>query len=667
MNSQNPPKNLRLPTNSESKAPPLELLDFLFAVLFLTSFGCLIAGNLLMWNKTVLQSSVQMWIPLFGLLLIYGFLSRISKSPLVGFILLSLVLVFFLWFRKSPYIAPIFYFLMAFSGVYLAKFLRIKKEKVISLLLMAALGTIVSLSVYNQFSDFNNLNAARSGFVHKDVFFHSSISAMIKNYGVVSTGLHGLVETPYYVFAHCFVAFCSLIAGNGVFEVFGIISHVFFIPLLIFAACAAAVGIQGAIQKPNNNIEIYWLVACVLLVAPQLILSRWMFNGQYLFDFPDQLGKAIFLLALPLVFIQRLRAWDVALSVVMLLLIANTKLATAVMFGGLWGARWILCSRGKGVKEFTAFLLCAVILYYFMGPQFEKSSNSESFNSAYRFEFLQASWKGYWILDIKEKLSRGEWLSLGLLSKGFLVVGSFILFHYFISWLTLSLLIYKEGIKSIFSSIPSLIVLSSIFGSLFFVFYMNFLDPNAVNPFTSCAFFVAMPVLCSLVGDSRKQIHFPLLYLIMALTILLLSFLSYKSFARNSRVYALHRVDHKSSFIDSLLEIRNGTPTDTLVSADSNVWELKPVLWGSLYYVGLAKRYGDWMHKPWRTAAPLVFPAISERPWVGVIPPNSSNERHDSYNSYGYLSYEIDRVNGGVKTKPILHPNMKTLPWEYQN
>jgi hypothetical protein len=61
---------------------------------------------------------------------------------------------------------------------------------------------------------------------------------MIKNYGVSSTGLHGLVEVPYHTFSYVLMASISLISGVSAVEVYGVANHILFAPFLIFSITA---------------------------------------------------------------------------------------------------------------------------------------------------------------------------------------------------------------------------------------------------------------------------------------------------------------------------------------------------------------------------------------------------------------------------------------------
>jgi len=109
-----------------------------------------------------------------------------------------------------------------------------------------------------------------TGGVHRDAPYHAGIAAMIKNYGVVSTGLHGLVETPYHIFSHALAAGLSLLSGRRVLEVYGVAPSVFFIPILIFSAVACAAILD---RTGRAYLLTMWGLVCVLLVGTPWLLA----------------------------------------------------------------------------------------------------------------------------------------------------------------------------------------------------------------------------------------------------------------------------------------------------------------------------------------------------------------------------------------------------------
>lgn len=108
--------------------------------------------------------------------------------------------------------------------------------------------------------------------VHQDTLFHASIAAMIKNYGVVSTGLHGLVETPYHVLSHYFLAGISSLSGVGVLEVYGLGPQLFFIPLLLFGIVYLCIVLDT--NKSTKDTYTLWVLSCLALTIIPFLLDK---------------------------------------------------------------------------------------------------------------------------------------------------------------------------------------------------------------------------------------------------------------------------------------------------------------------------------------------------------------------------------------------------------
>ena len=68
---------------------------------------------------------------------------------------------------------------------------------------------------------------------HRDTLFHMAVSSMIKSYGVVSIGLHGLHPLHYHTASHMILAGLSLITKLSVFDTYAYLYPLVFIPLLL--------------------------------------------------------------------------------------------------------------------------------------------------------------------------------------------------------------------------------------------------------------------------------------------------------------------------------------------------------------------------------------------------------------------------------------------------
>lgn len=635
-------------------------LDALFTALLLASFGALVFGNILMLNAEVFKTSVLIWIPTCGLLLIFYALSRLMGGTLRGLIV-TLVVVFLLVRLRQPLAAPLFYVLTLAAAIYAGRCLRPRGIPWWGVLLMAVFGAIVGFCPYTLYNSFDNLNVARSGMIHKDALFHAAIAAMVKNYGVVSTGLHGLVETPNYAMAHYVVAALSLASGEGVLEVFGVVTQVLLIPLLVFCASCAAVE-----MKVSARLELVWVACGLMMVIPMRYLSDWGVNPQYLMSESSLLSSSLFILALPLLLKSDLRRSDVVWAVSLAALLSVTKASTAIIYIGLWGARWMVLRRLRLTAELAIAAMSGAVLLWFLSWF---SSNGVGGVGKGSFEFLHYV-----------RLTRGagsdiqlafvQWMKAGTVKwwvaySAMLELCAFFFWHFLFSWVALGVLLWRRGLAVLWRSPIAICVWASMSGGMLAL--VLFADPHGnAYYFSHPAFLVALPACAAGVGASGRRLGRWAIGVLLVASIVWLCVLHLPSFIKHSRRSVLHATRHESAVVDALLSARRDVPLNIVLRAPPRVWLLEPVRWGGFPW-DRERLEGE----PWHSAAPFLYPAISERAWIGVIPPASLRDpprlvrrfSEDPFDVHGYGCYSIDRVNGGVKSSPVLLRGMKTDDW----
>jgi len=630
-------------------------LDTLFAVLFLTSFGSLVAGNVLLLNAEVLKTSTLVWIPCFGLLIIFYAFSRLMKGVLQGLVAVLGLAALLVWLRQ-PWVVPLFYLLVVAALAYTAIRMRPRGARWWSVILMSISGVAVCFSAFSLFNCFDNLNMARAGMVHKDVFFHSAMAAMIKNYGVASTGLHGVVEVPYYVLSHFLVALLSSASGVGVFEVYGILSYVFFIPLLIFSVCLCSLFLSGSRAV---RLEICWAVVCLMFVLPKVFLSKWLVTQQFLMSESYVLSISLFALGLPLLWKGESVNSDAVLAVIATGAMCWAKVTTGMIYAGLLGARWLVLTRGRGTRELLAACASLGLAALFAC---DVSVWASAFSQS-RFAFMEKSWGGAHLSRLAQQMSSGHPVSVTLILKASAAVTSFLLLHFILSWLVLGMSIKRKGWKALLWGPAVVSTWASLLPAVLAVVWLTYVHPSASYWFTNPPFFVALPPFVASLTARVGQVKDRTVLVVVLAMIGATSLASYRSYYKKSVLYPLHSARHKSALIDALVAVRKDSPFNAVLKAPPEAWQFQPVLKGVLAHLGLTRAGAGWRKEPWKTAAPLVYPAISERAWMGVIAPNESTSRYDSYNSYGYPCYDIDRANGGVRTPPVLLPGMEIVDW----
>lgn len=99
---------------------------------------------------------------------------------------------------------------------------------------------------------------------HPDTLFHLAIANMLKTYGVVTTGLDGLVALPYHAGSHWLLAGWSWWLAAPVIETYNVLYPVVWLPLLLLVSWWLSVRI-AATWSTNLSSVTNWLSWLVLI------------------------------------------------------------------------------------------------------------------------------------------------------------------------------------------------------------------------------------------------------------------------------------------------------------------------------------------------------------------------------------------------------------------
>lgn len=105
---------------------------------------------------------------------------------------------------------------------------------------------------------------------HTDTVHHAAFSEMIGNFGVVSTGMNGLVETPYHVLSHRIVYVISRLAFTDSFTAYPFVLILIYLPVLAV--------LSGRLLQHSNIVKSMFFTFGTTLVAVKL------FRGAYISD-----------------------------------------------------------------------------------------------------------------------------------------------------------------------------------------------------------------------------------------------------------------------------------------------------------------------------------------------------------------------------------------------
>jgi len=603
---------------------PDKALNLLFAALILTVLGVFIGGNLLLLDSGTFWRSALITLPCLGLVFLFYSLSRYLHSLIWG-LALAYCALWVIAFVRQPVLVYVSYALFALAIFYAARHLRVARRDWLPILLMAVLGVAMVLGVERAYTSFDMLPRLQAGSVHQDTLYHASIAAMIKNYGVVSTGLNGLVATPYHVFSHTLIAGISRLSGTGVIEVYGVATWVLFAPLLLFcvAACVAMFDRAGQL-----SLQLVWTSAALLLVALPL-LGDWQWDSYFVSE-SYLVSLSVFVLGLGLLSKRRLSGFDLLLVVLTAALISNAKASVGVIYGGLWLVRLLWLSTGPRWMDFSAFLLSLLAVGWVVFDSARASSGGMSI-SPLHFVRTYSLWGGH-LAVAGSALMAGVMPPVKTLLLGAASLAGFVLFHFLLSWILIAQIGYRQGAASVLKAPLGVYSVAAIAAGLLITFTVAIPGGSAYY-FSNVAMFVALPgiaVMLTQVCQRRRTDE----RLLAGVGIVLICLISWRAFYNHSALHPEHAKQPDSSLLVELLKIRDSASLDLV---------LKPQMF--------------WLEKTSVqpcSAKPFVFPAVSERPWVGVIEPASDC----NYENYGYSQYGIVPGEQHLRVSPRLLPQM---------
>jgi hypothetical protein len=599
-------------------------LNILFSSLILTVLGVFIGGNILLLDFGVLWRSALITVPCFGIAFIFYGLSRHLGSPAWGLIV-TYAALWAVVYSPHPESVYVFNSLCAGAAVYVARYLRLERCHWRPVLLMAVMGTATVLGARDAYTSFDMLSRLHLGDVSQDTLYHSSIAAMVKNYGVVSTGLHGLIETPYHTLSHVLMAAISLLSGIGVVEVYGVAPWVLFAPLLIYcvATCCAMLDHHAELSIP-----LVWGFTALLLSMLPFLFSSWAVWSSFFTSESYLVSLSLFLLSLGLLLKRTLTVLDLLLVVISSALIANAKGSVGLMYAGLWLTRVIWVRGDQPRVDFAALFLSGVAV----GWSVIKSAGANSGDiaiSPLHFVRMYSFWGSY--LDACQTVLRRELPPIETLVRGAVCIMSFVVFHFLLSWVVLYQIVRHKREANLLHAPIAIYSLVTALASLLISFAITIPNGSAYY-FSNVAFFVSLPAVVAILTLIWKRSRRDQT-LMLGLGIVLISLISLPVYYHKSAFTRPHHVNN--ALINSLLVLKERSPLSLVLRANDQFIQANPV--------------------KSCTAQPFTFPAVSERPWIDVIS-DLVGECHYSY--YGYSQYDISAKSHHVINPPRILPGM---------
>jgi len=589
---------------------PKAQVQTLFLTLILSSVGIYIGGSLGL-GFDLLISTLPIAIICWSLISLLYLLVLWGRSLAWALILIYTSLLLLVWQRNELSIL-IFKFLIFISLILGALSLAKRGQIDWIKLIVAAITTVATImACENIYTTFDMIERAHAGTVHKDTLFHVSISAMIKNYGVVSTGLSGLVETPYHVLSHYLFAAISLLSGQPVLEVYGVLPSVLFAPLIPLSI----VWVVLKLHKINNSPLDYWVATCLLLAFVPLLFTGWAVRDSFWVSESYLVSLGIFLCGMPYLFKEYLTVSDRILVIFIAVLAAIAKAPVGLAYIFLWGLRVVVMPKPKSwILDFGMLLLGMAVVVLAVLPTIEHADQASGL-SIWLFDFIgRYTWLGQMVIheSVHDVLSSG---SLWLIFVGILAVGSFIVIHFILSWIVMAQLHAKLR-QLAFKSPMFLYVGATILAGLFVAVFLKIPGGSAYY-ITNISLFFALPSCAAVLGYSIGKLSTARFKSFSSIMLLALVFIDIRVFLNKGLIDSHEAEIPPNPLVTRLEAIRDNQSLDHIWHSPKGSNEGNPIRLC--------------------TAQPFLFPAISERPWVGLLRTDASCE----YKYYGYSKYNV--------------------------
>jgi hypothetical protein len=609
---------------------PVASLDVLTAAVLMTSLGVFLLGIVLHPDVAVLRRSLPIAATCFGLLGCFCGASRLMHSPARA-IAACFGLLLITVFGPQLITVPATIALLIVGFAYTLGRLRLRRSDFTAALGMAAVSTATIVLAENPYTSFDMIERLQSGSVSVDTLYHASMSAMIKNYGVVSTGLNGLVATPYHALSHALFAAISLISGAPVIEAYGVATSVLFAPLLVFATASC-----GIMQSTDHRISPVgtWVTVCVLLTLAPAVFGPWALWDSYFASESYLVSLILFLLILPLLSKRTLSTADYVLLLVLTSGVSTAKASVGLILVGLFGLRLVAYGDRSKMRDALALALMAVVTAALVYDSAVANSDTFVFGPLHFIE--RYSYLGKYLtavhhaLQTQASLPWRTWLLAGLAIVGFIAI------HFVVSWAVVGDSVRRHGLAAAFVSPTVVYSLGAVAAALAIVFLYHIFGGSAYY-FTNVAFFVSLPALAVATWRLFALTHHwgrAALLGVAAIAFLLGARAKWTEDFGTAPPAVVH-----NALIAGLLEARRTTPREWVLKIDTASTLLNP-------FASCRARQ-------------FVFPAVAERPVVWPEPGHVDC----LYIDYGYESYQI-LPGTDQPSVPLRMPrNGRIVPW----
>ena len=608
--------------------------------LLVTSLCVFFIGHLMLLEPEVLRETAPITAVCLGILILFSALSAAMNSAAWALMLTYGLLIGLTYGHRGFFL----FLLITGTAVSALQVLRHVRNNRRTLLGIASMGLCASLVILDcDFSPFDVSQRLHAGAVHRDTLFHASIAAMIKNYGVTSTGLHGLVPTPYHSFSHALMAAISILSGASVIVVYGVAQWVLFAPLLIFTATYCVASLTPLTERQTT---LAWLLICAALAFLPWFVDRWTLVRHNPFISESYvLAIGLFFCGIPVLCQRSWQKKDVALVIILAGMLGYAKASVGLVFLGMVGLRALLYSPQQKWTSCVTFLLAgaATVAATYQSAHAAVSTGVEPAITVELLSHIRRyAYLGEQIIRLPGSAEGVQNLTVRSIKLSALAVTTFFLTHFLFSWWVIIRGKYLVTQNSKWGK-PGLILTagSLIFGALISIIFK--LPEGTAYFFFNVAFYVALPFWVILALQDIETLsswyhervglntrHLATGFILSALTLAMVMPLDFYRYRTNSS-FTLRNDD----FIRELSNLRNETPLNVTL-------KLRRGYRKDTVFSDCASR-------------PFLYPALSERPWINLITP----EDPCHYFFYGYPAYGISQQSNQITVEPRLPPGAR--------
>jgi hypothetical protein len=523
--------------------------------------------------------------------LIAGILTAFGLVALASLGVLSHAFVYFGWMGLGAGV----YFFCRFCFIHMSGFKRSMLTAFICYPLCWFCEWVVT--------SFNILARVSRGHVVEDTLFHASIAGMLKTHVVASTGISGLVPIKYHFFSHILFAGLSNLSGVPVLEVYGIAPLLIFAP--IFLSFAGAYGVTLFRQSVGLHLSTvtFTFLLCVVPVWGRG-WAIWLY----------WLGSESNLVALCLLYAVLYDSNIVVVrslySSILMSIMAFTITAFATLSKGPIGVVIFIVHALMVPKSASVFrlamALCSIGGLITVLPFVAGDSGMQVKPLSFFVEHVRGG-------NHTRNLVSGVTLSPEVLGISVLVLIAGVLAHFCVP--TFALFVYTNVKGKLRSSLVAKVIVSTLVFGAIAVLAMH-VNGGSMAYFSSISSFVALPFISTwLVSNliNRKAVLFAFVtaFLLFAISAYRQRLLLWTTFVTKCEGGV------SNPLVEKLVQVRKSPNLQShrIVSGSNDANTLIDNCRGR----------------------PFLYPAVSERPWFGLI---ENNGPCNNYTDFGYRDYK---------------------------